>query len=128
VTDSPLFISLKRAERSMVLSTDGAISPTGNTGGGGGRPGGGGGTVAAARPPQTNPVVWYCFTNCWSSVSVWIQDFTQSTWVLSLQKQTCKRQITVKNKVHKLCNIPLYAVTCQLYYEQNHSTRDKHTS
>jgi uncharacterized membrane protein len=46
VTASPLFISLKRAERSKELSMEGATSPTGNTGGGGGRPGGGGGAAA----------------------------------------------------------------------------------
>jgi len=92
VTASPLFMSLKRAERSIELSKHGATSPTGNSGGGGGRPdgGGGGGIAAAPWPPQTKPVVWYCFTNCWSSVKVWIQDFTQSIWVLSLQKQTHK--------------------------------------
>jgi hypothetical protein len=45
VTASPLFISLKRADRSKELSTEGAISPTGNTGGGGGRPGGGRGAA-----------------------------------------------------------------------------------
>lgn len=45
VTASPLFISLKRADRSKELSTEEAISPPGNTGGGGGMPGGGGGAA-----------------------------------------------------------------------------------